>query len=49
MDQALENNYNKPAKGQGGIIGLTRRKETVLLHDLIKHEKVQIAQVFRDV
>lgn len=44
MDQALEQNYSKPAKGQGGIIGVTRRKEAVLLHDLIKHEKFQIAQ-----
>lgn len=48
MDQALEQNYNKPAKGQGGIIRVTRRKEAVVLHDLIKHEKVQIAQVLRD-
>lgn len=48
MDQALEQNYNKPSKGHGGIIGMTRRKEAVVLHDLIKHEKLQIAQVLRD-
>ena len=29
MDQALEKEYNKPAKGQGGIIGFSRRKEAV--------------------
>ena len=27
MDQALEKEYNKPAKGQGGIIGFSRRKK----------------------
>ena len=39
MDQALEQYYNKPAKGAGGIIGNTRKKEAVALHDLIKQEK----------
>ena len=29
MDQALEKEYNKVAKGGGGIIGITRRKEAV--------------------
>ncbi|KAJ8896918.1 hypothetical protein PR048_002264 [Dryococelus australis] len=29
MYQALEQLYNKPAKGHGGIIGLTRRKQAV--------------------
>ena len=29
MDQALEKEYNKLAKGQGGIIGFSRRKEAV--------------------
>jgi len=48
MDQALEQNYNKPAKGQSGIIGITRKKEAVMLHDLIKHEKTQIVRVVRD-
>ena len=27
MDQALEQNYNKPAKSQSGIIGMTRKKK----------------------
>ena len=31
MDQALEQIYNKPAKGASGIIGITRRKEAVAL------------------
>ncbi|KAJ8892057.1 hypothetical protein PR048_004628 [Dryococelus australis] len=48
MDQVLKQNYNKPAKGHGGIIGVTRKKEPVVFHDLIKHEKVQIAQYLRD-
>ena len=39
MDQALEQYYNKPAKGAGGIIGYTRRKENVALWNLIKQEK----------
>ena len=26
MDQALEQVYNKPAKGAGGVIGITRRR-----------------------
>ena len=29
VDQALEKECNKPAKGQGGIIGFSRRKEAV--------------------
>ena len=29
MDQALEKAYNKPAKGQDGVIGFTSRKEAV--------------------
>ena len=29
MDQALEKEYNKPAKGPGGVIGITRKKERV--------------------
>ena len=39
MDQALELVYNKPAKGAGGIIGITRRKEAVALWNITKHEK----------
>ena len=41
VDQALEKEYNKPAKGPSGIIGFTRRKEAVLKWDLIKHEKTK--------
>ena len=36
MDQALEKQYNKPAKGQSGIIGMTRRKEAVCKWNIIK-------------
>ena len=37
MDQSLEMCCNKPAKGQGGIIGITRKKEAVALQGIIKH------------
>nr|CAD7587558.1 unnamed protein product [Timema genevievae] len=40
MDQGLKQNYNKPFKGHEGIIGITKRKEAVAQHDLIKHEKL---------
>jgi hypothetical protein len=43
LDQALEQGYNKPAKSTGGIIGMTRRKDAVAKHDLIRHEKVGIS------
>ena len=39
MDQALEQVYNKPAKGAGGVIGITRRKEAVALWNILKHKK----------
>ena len=39
MDQALEKEYNKKAKDVGGIIGMTRREESVAKWNLIKHEK----------
>ena len=39
IDQALEKSYNKPAKGPGGIIGFTRRKESVAKWNLVQHEK----------
>ena len=29
MDQALEKVYNKRAKGQGGIIGISRGKQAI--------------------
>ena len=43
MDQALEKVYNKPTKGQGGIIGFTRRKEAVAQFNQIRHEKARIS------
>ena len=39
VDQALEKEYNKHAKGPSGIIGFTRRKEAVLKWDLIKMKR----------
>ena len=44
MDQALEKEYNKPAKGQGGIIGFSHRKEAVAQWNIIKHEKARFAK-----
>ena len=41
MDQALEKEYNKPAKSSSGIIGFTRRKEAVCKWNLIKHERAK--------
>ena len=41
MDQALEKAYNKPTKSSAGIIGFTRRKETICKWNLIKHEKAK--------
>ena len=38
MDQGSEMCYNKPAKRQGGIIGMIRRKEDVVLQGIIKHD-----------
>ena len=38
FDQALEKEY-KSAKGSSGIIGYTRRKESVLKWNIIHHEK----------
>ena len=40
MDQALEKEYNKKAKGPGGIIGVTSKEESVAKWNLIKHEKM---------
>ena len=44
MDQALEKEYNKPAKGQGGIIGISRRKEAVAQWNITKHEKAKFTK-----
>ena len=49
MDQALKNTYSKPAKGQGDIIGFTRRKEAVAQLSLIRHEKAKIPSFSRSI
>ena len=41
MDQALEKEYNEPAKSSSGIIGFTRRKEAVCKWNLVKHERAK--------
>ena len=49
IDQALENECNKPAKSQAGIIGFTRRKETVCKWNIIKHEKAKYRKCLSEV
>ena len=44
MDQALEKTYNKPAKCQSGIIGISRRKNAVCKWSIIKHEKAKYTE-----
>ena len=39
FDQGLEQCYNWPAKVNGGIIGVTRKKEAVALWEIIKYKK----------
>ena len=48
MDQALEKEYNKPAKGKGGIIGISCRKEAVAQWNIIKHEKSKFTKHLRE-
>ena len=48
MDQALEQSYNKTAKGKGGVIGITTLKATIAKWTLIKHEKMQYIKVLYD-
>ena len=48
MDQALEKEYNKKAKDVGGIIGVTRREESVARWNLIKHEKGTFTKFMAD-
>ena len=36
--------YNKPAKSQSGIIGITRKKEAVNKWNILRHEKLQYTQ-----
>jgi len=49
MDQALEKQYNKPAKSSSGIIGYTRRKAAVCKWNLIKHVKSQYTSLLENV
>lgn len=49
MDQALEKEYNKKAKGPGGIIGITRQKESVAKWNLMKHEKMYYTKFIDDI
>ena len=49
MNQALEKAYNKPAEGQDGIVGFTRRKEAVAQFNLIRHEKAKISAFLRSI
>ena len=44
LDQALEMQYNKPAKSQSGIVGITRKKEAVNKWNILRHEKLQYTQ-----
>ena len=48
IDQALEKAYNKPAKDPGGIIGFTRKKESVAKWNLIRHEKSGFTKFIED-
>ena len=48
MDQASESKYNKPAKSASGIIGTTRKKETVCEWNLMKHEKSNYTSLLRE-
>ena len=45
MDKALEKEYNKVAKGHGGVIGVTREKNVVARWNLIKHEKMKYIKI----
>ena len=41
MNQALEKPYNKSAKSNSGIVGISRRKDAVCRWNTIKHEKAK--------
>ena len=49
VDQALEQAYNKPAKGSGGMVGITKRKEAVAKWNIIKHQKAKYTRFIEDV
>ena len=36
--------YNKPAKSQSGIIGITRKKKAIDKWNILRHEKLQYTQ-----
>ena len=48
INQVLEKEYNKPAKGPGGVTGFSNRKEAVVQWNLIKHEKAQFTKFLQD-
>ena len=43
FDQGLEKCYNFTADAVGGIIGISRQKQSVALWDIIKHDKYLFA------
>lgn len=48
MDQGLEKHYNYTAKAIGGIIGITRQKQSVALWDIVKHNKDLFSSFLKD-
>lgn len=46
--QALEKTYNKPKKRNSGIVGISRRKDSVCRRNIRKHEKVQFKNVLQE-
>ena len=49
MDQALEKEYNKKPKDPVGIIGITRREESVAKWNLMRHERGAYVKFIDDV
>ena len=49
IDQALKKEYHKKAKGPGGIIGKTKKEESVAKWNLIKHEKCAFTKFLDDI
>lgn len=41
VDQALEIEHNKDAKGRGDVIGFKKHKDLVARWNIIKHQKIQ--------
>ncbi|OXU18366.1 hypothetical protein TSAR_009882 [Trichomalopsis sarcophagae] len=48
-DQALEQTINRDSKSTAGIIGHTRKKETVAIWDLTYHEFLAITNYFKEI